>query len=262
MDPLPPHVLINRDAWTASNAAYTDRAAQSAWEESAVSWGVFHVPEAQVRALPDVQGLDVIELGCGTAYFGAWLKKLGAKRVVGVDITPAQLETARRMDREFGLGLELIEASAEQVPLAGDQFDLVVSEYGASIWCDPTLWIPEAARLLREGGELVFLRGSTLSTLCMPDEWKVTMSLQRPYHDLRRMTWEDAVEFHPGHGEMIRILRNAGFEVLDLIELFAPPGATEHPYYSYMTVEWATKWPAEEIWRAALHGEHYRVRSA
>ena len=40
----------------------------------------------------------ILELGCGTAYFGAWLKKHGAKRVLGVDITPAQLDTAREMN--------------------------------------------------------------------------------------------------------------------------------------------------------------------
>jgi len=33
----------------------------------------------------------------------------------------------------------------------------VISEYGASIWCDPYRWIPEASRLLRPGGDLVFL---------------------------------------------------------------------------------------------------------
>jgi hypothetical protein len=38
-----------------------------------------------------------------------------------------------------------------------------------SIWCDPFKWIPEAARLLRSGGELVFLRASPLAILCSPD---------------------------------------------------------------------------------------------
>ena len=239
MESLPPHAIINRDAWTASNAAYTDRNARSAWEEEAVSWGVWHVPEAELHALPDVCGRDVIELGCGTAYFGAWLKKLGARRLVGVDVTPAQLETARRMDAEFGLGLELIEANAEQVPLDGDQFDLAVSEYGASIWCDPTLWIPEAARLLRAGGELVFLRNSTLSILCMPDSGKVTTSLQRPYHSLGRMVWEDddpGVEFPPGTGELLGILRRAGFAVRALFALFSPSSASSSSHSSRRAV--------------------------
>src|SRR5204862_1992375 len=107
-------------------------------------------------------------------------KRAGARRVVGVDVTPAQLETARRMDEEFGLGLELIEANAEDVPLSDQSFDLVFSEYGASIWCDPRLWIAEAARLLRPGGELFFLGGSTLSLLCMPATGRLGGRLARP----------------------------------------------------------------------------------
>ena len=95
--------------------------------------------------------MDTVELGCGTAYFSAWLASRGA-RPVGIDITPAQLETARRMQAEFGLDFPLIEASAEDVPLPDESFDLAISEYGASIWADPYRWIPEAARLLRPGG--------------------------------------------------------------------------------------------------------------
>lgn len=252
MEPLPAHAVINRAAWTATNRAYTDASARSAWEQDAITWGIWNIPETEVRALPEIRGRDIIELGCGTAYFGARLKRVGAHRVVGVDITPAQLETARRMDLEFGLGLELLEANAEDIPLADAQFDLAISEYGASIWCDPNRWIPEAARLLRPGGEMVFLRNSTLSMLCMPDSGPVTTCLQRPQHELQRMVWEDddpGIEFHPSAGQLIRHLRQAGFEILDLIELFAPPGAHDHPYYDYVPAEWAKQWPGEELWR-------------
>lgn len=170
----PDYLAINREGWTRSNAAYTDRQAHGAWAQDEISWGQWSQPESEIRMLPDVTGLDVVELGCGTAYFGAWLKRAGAKRVVGIDITPAQLDTARRMDEEFGLGLELIEANAEDVPLPDDSFDLAFSEYGASLWCDPKLWIAEAARLLRPRGELVFMRCSTLRILCGPDEGKTS----------------------------------------------------------------------------------------
>lgn len=253
-DQLPRHAQRNREAWTAANAAYTDAEARSKWSQTEIRWGVWGVPEAQLRALPDVRGLDVIELGCGTAYFGAWFKRGGARRVVGVDVTPAQLETARRCDAEFGLGLELIEANAERVPLADAQFDLAFSEYGASIWCDPDLWIPEAARLLRDGGELTFMRNSTISTVCAPDTGRVDRQLHRPQRDLRRIEWTDdsSVEFHQPAGDMLRLLRANGFEVLDLIEVYAPDDARDHPYYDTVPVEWARSWPAEEIWRARL----------
>lgn len=254
MTDSPAYVQINRDAWTRANAAHTDSAAHGAWAQQEITWGLWGVPETDLHTLPALVGKDVIELGCGTGYFGARLKRLGARRVVGIDVTPAQLETAKRCDAQFGLGLEFIEANAEQVPLESEQFDLVVSEYGASIWCDPRLWIAEAARLLRPAGELVFLRNSTLSVLCMPDTGQVQMALQRPQVGIYRLEWTDddpGVEFHASTGDMVRLLRSNGFTLLDVVEVYAPADAETHPYYSHTTAEWARQWPAEEIWRAS-----------
>src|SRR5690348_9558654 len=117
----------------------------------------------------DVAGLDVIELGCGTAYVSAWLARRGA-RPVGIDNSEAQLATAKRFQREFRLEFPLVHGNAEEVPFPDGSFDLAISEYGASIWCDPYLWIPEAARLLRPEGRLVFLVNGALLMLCAPDE--------------------------------------------------------------------------------------------
>jgi len=64
---LPDYVKANRDHWTKNNAAYTDGRAEHAWNEPAISWGVWHTPEAEVNVLPDIRGKDVVELGCGTA---------------------------------------------------------------------------------------------------------------------------------------------------------------------------------------------------
>jgi SAM-dependent methyltransferase len=254
---IPDYVRLNRDVWTKSNARYTDGRAEEAWSETEMTWGVWGTPESAVKVLPDLSGKDVVELGCGTAYIGAWIKRGGARRVVGVDITPAQLATAQRLNRKTGLGLELVEANAEVVPLRDESFDLVISEYGASIWCDPYKWIPEAARLLRSGGELVFLRNSTISMACMPNTGKVTETLQRPQRGMYRFDWADddpGVEFHLGAGDLIRLLRTSGFEILDLVELYAPEGAKDHAEYSYVPAEWARRWPSEEIWRARKHG--------
>jgi len=145
----------------------------------------------------------------------------------------------------------LIFGSAEAVPLPDASFDLAISEYGASIWCDPYRWIPEAARLLRSGGRLAFLVNSVLLMLCAPDEDDVPAAdrLLRPQFGLRRMEWpsDESVEFHLAHGEMIRLLRSSGFEVEDLIEVQPPRGATTR--YPYVSHEWARKWPSEEIWK-------------
>jgi SAM-dependent methyltransferase len=255
---LPDYAAINRVHWTIANSRYTDGSAGNAWADATVAWGVWQRPDADLNALPDIREKDVVELGCGTGDFGARLKRAGARRVVGVDVTPAQLATARRLNDETGLGLEFLEANAEEVPLPDASFDVAVSEYGASIWCDPYQWIPEAARLLRPGGELVFLACSTLSTLCSPDIGpSVVEQLQRPQRGLHKLEWPSdensdgpSVEFSIGHGEMFALLRQSGFTVIDFIEIYAPDDAIDHPFYTFVPVHWARKWPAEEIWRA------------
>lgn len=242
----------NRAAWTKANERYTDAQAAEAWANEEITWGTYGIPEAELDVLGEVAGKDVVELGCGTAYFSAWLAKRGA-RPVGVDITPAQLETARRMQAETGIEFPLLEADAAAVPLPDAAFDLALSEYGASIWVEPEKWIPEAHRLLRPDGELAFLCNSPLSVMCMPDEGKVGERLVRSQFELGRMEWpgeDEGVEYHLGHGDLLRLLRDTGFEVLGLWELRAPESAGDHVFYDFVPAAWARRWPAEEIWKA------------
>ena len=244
---------LNRELWTQINADHTDGSAERAWAETEITWGLFHVPEHEVNALGRVAGLDVLELGCGTAYFSSWLVRQGA-RCVGLDATRAQLQTAHRCREEFGLTLPLIEGNGEHVPLRDRSFDVVFSEYGASLWCDPELFIGEAARLLRPGGKLVFLTNSVVAALCVPDEeGPAGTGLLRPQRALRRVIWPGGgVEFHPGHGETISILREHGFAIEALHELYSPESAVANEYYDIASPEWAAQWPIEDLWVARL----------
>lgn len=249
----PDYVDVNRGVWTRSNERYGDANALRQWRAPEISWGTWAVPESELHALPDdLAGLDVAELGCGVAYFSAWLARRGA-RPVGVDPTPAQLETARRCQRETGIEFPLLEGYGEAVPLPDSAFDLVLSEYGASIWADPYEWIPEAARIARPGGVLVFLCNSTLSILCAPDTGPIVDRLVRPQFGMHRLDWRNdggGIEFHLGHGDWVRLLRANGFELLDLIEIQAPASGKTHEFYDHVEVEWAKQWPSEEIWVA------------
>jgi SAM-dependent methyltransferase len=248
-------ISSNIALWSHVNAEHTDARAAHEWEQAEMVWGIFAIPEPDLGSpLGDVGGLDIVELGCGTAYFSAWFAQRGA-RPVGVDPTPAQLETARRMQEETGIHFPLVEAPAERVPLPDASFDLAFSEYGASLWADPELWVAEAARLLRPGGRLVFLTNSVLVYLCMPDAGVAQESLLRPQFGMYSIRWPNAqgpegVEFHLAHGDWIRLLRDKGFEVESLIEVQAPADAEEHGYYEVVTPQWAQQWPAEEIWVA------------
>ena len=251
-DELPEHVRRNRTQWDEWAADYVANGEQS-WrlQPGEETWGVWGIPESEVGMLPDdVDGLDVVELGCGTAYVSAWLARRGA-RPVGIDNSELQLETARRLQAEHALDFPLIHGNAEAVPYPDASFDLAISEYGASIWADPYRWIPEASRLLRPGGRLVFLVNGTLLMLSMPDaEEPATERMLRPYFGLHRLEWSDdnSVNFALGYGDWIRLLRSNGFEVEDLIELRPAEGATTS--FRYVTLEWARTWPSEEVWKA------------
>jgi SAM-dependent methyltransferase len=253
---LPEHVRRNRaqwDAWASDFVANGERS----WrlEPGDEKWGVWDIPERVVRLLPDdLAGKDAIELGCGTAYVSAWLARRGA-RPVGIDNSEQQLATARRLQAEHDLTFPLLHGNAEAVPYPDRTFDLVISEYGASIWADPHRWIPEAARLLRPGGRLIFLVNATLLMLCMPDEERpATNELLRPQRGLHRLEWsdDDSVNFALSHGDWIRLLRASGFAVEDLVELYPEEGATTD--FQYVTPEWARQWPTEEVWIARRAG--------
>jgi ubiquinone/menaquinone biosynthesis C-methylase UbiE len=248
------YVERNRRVWTEKGVGDAESARRH-WSQEP-SWGIWNIPEAELRALPDVRGKDVVDLGCGTGYFSAWLARMGA-RPVGVDISEVRLETARSLQQEFELDFPLLCANAEDVPLPDSSFDVGLSEYGASTWCDPSRWIPEAARLLRPGGDLVFLRNSTLIVLCFPEEDAPALTeLQRDYFGLHRVEFpliDDSVSFQLGYGDWIRLLRANGFEVLDLIEIQAPDDA-EAIRHNMVTADWARRWPSEEIWKAQKRG--------
>jgi SAM-dependent methyltransferase len=251
MADVPEHVERNEAYWDDQAHDYVADGRRN-WESEEPTWGLFSVPESEVGMLPkEIKGRDAIELGCGTGYVSAWLARRGA-RPVGIDNSEAQLATARTYQEQFGLEFPLLHGNAETVPYPDESFDVAISEYGASIWCDPYKWIPEAARLLRPGGELVFLVNSILSILCGYDDGNKPAGdeLLRPLFGMHRVEWEDepSVEFHLPHGKMIDLLRDCGLSVEELIEVRPPADATTS--YPHIALDWARRFPCEEVWRA------------
>ena len=257
-DALPAHVAANREAWDRYAADYAESGRRS-WASAEPRWGIWGVPESELRLLPDaLDGKDVIELGCGTGYVSAWLARRGA-RPVGIDNSPKQIESARALQREFGLAFPLLLGNAERVPYPDASFDIAISESGAALWADPVAWIPEAARLLRPGGRLIFYTNGVLMHLCVQErvaDDPARNILQRPLFGMHRVVWPDdtAVEFHLPHGKWIELLRDSGCEVERLVEVQAPADAAASSKYPFVTPEWARQWPSEEAWIARKRG--------
>jgi SAM-dependent methyltransferase len=198
--------------------------------------------------LGDVSGKDVLELGCGAAQWSISLAGLGA-RPVGLDLSPRQLEHAREAMAEAGVELPLVEASAEDVPLGTESFDVVFCDHGAFNFADPTRLVPECARLLRPGGLLAFSMVTPIFDLFWDNEREaVGDEARNAYFELGGFEDDEGVDFQLPYGEWVRMFRANGLLVEDLIELRPPPDATSS--YDLVKLEWARRLPAEHIWKA------------
>jgi SAM-dependent methyltransferase len=246
----------NREFWDADADDYqTAHAAQLDTPE--LTWGVWAIPDRELGMLGDVQGLDVLELGCGAAQCSRHVAGLGARRVVALDQSRSQLRHAARAvtatARERGNAIGLTCASATATPFAAGSFDVVFCDHGAMSFCDPYLTVPEVARVLRPGGRLVFSISTLLRMVCFPEgdpDAPIKRRLQSPWFRTRRFfDWGDGtLDYQMPHGEWIRLFADNGMVVDDLREVRAPKKART-TFTDYVDHDWARRWPAEEIWR-------------
>ena len=247
---------VNIEAWQQLAEEYKGPA-EKAWKSGDPHWGIWQIPESELQLFPnDLKGKKCIEIGCGTGYVSSWMARRGAE-VVGIDPTPNQLRTARRLENQYQLGIEFLEGFGEKLPFPDSCFDFAISEYGASLWANPYEWIPEAARVLKKGSQLVFMTNHAFAICCVPDEEDenvpLSEQLQRPYLGLFQTQWKsppNEIEFHLPHGDWIKLLRDNGFVIERLLELGASSESKSR--YGWADAEWASKWPTEEVWCVRL----------
>lgn len=225
------------------------------WGLDEPEWGIWGISNRELALLPDdLRGQRAIELGCGTGYVSAWMHRRGAT-VYAIDNSAEQLATARRIAAAYGVDdIEWVHANAEAVDRPDASFDFAISEYGAAIWCDPQVWIPEAHRLLRRGGRLAFLGNHPFAMVCTSaaGDAPAGRTLERDYFGLRRLDWTEAlddpggIEFNMEISSWMRLFRTTGFDIVDYVELRAPDSAEGLVYW--VDAEWARRFPAEQAW--------------
>ena len=246
------HVQINRQHWN-DVAQYWVERGERLWATETPVWGNWNAPDSDVTLLPkDMTGLHAVELGCGTAYVTAWMVQRGAQ-VTALDVSENQLETARRLAKEHGADVDFHLKNAEDTGLPSESFDFAVSEYGAAIWCDPALWLPEAHRILKPGGQLAFLGNHPLLYVATPPDGGATQRhFHRTYRHMSLCDWTQAevepggISFNLSFGNWMKLFQDTGFKVLDLKEIYAPHDIDDTG--SFITNDWARDYPAELVW--------------
>lgn len=194
--------------------------------------------------LPNLAGLDVISIGCGSGVDTRWLADNGASKVVGIDISAGLLAIARSENPD----IEFKEADMEQLPYPDDSFDLAYSSLAIHYLNDWTQALTEARRVLRTDGQYVFSCGHPIAT-AMDREVKDELRYATLGHTVNNATQERAtlgdylkpatdgtlpvegtlstVEvtvYHQTISKMIEYIRASGFTIERLIEPQPTPG--------------------------------------
>lgn len=242
----PSHIRKNRRYWDGAAAEYQRVHGRQLNDWDRPRWGVWGIPESKVGAIGDVEGLDVLEFGCGGAQWSIALARRGA-RIVGIDLSIEQLRLGAGLAAEAGTAVPLVNADGERLPFCNASFDIVFCDHGAMTFADPMVTVPEVARVLRPGGRLVFNHSSPFHFVCWDDaKDRVGERLSRDYFGMRKWD-EESVDFMLPYGEWIRLFRANGFEIEDLIEL-RPPADAASTYGFYAPLSWARRFPAENLW--------------
>jgi SAM-dependent methyltransferase len=245
------HVPRNRKHWDEQASAWAS-AGEVNWARAEPVWGIFDVPESELRMLPqDMRSMKVVELGCGTAYVSAWMARRGAE-VTGMDLSERQLETAHRLQQLHGLSIELLHGNCELLPFGDASFDFAISEYGAAIWCRPERWLREAFRVVKPGGSLHFLGCSPWVYVCSPASGELPLvdRLEHSYFDQGRIDWGDeGVEFNLPISGWFRLFQEIGWQVTDYLEPRPASPGPERMHHATRT--WGYSYPAEQVWKLA-----------
>ncbi|HTP55364.1 MAG TPA: class I SAM-dependent methyltransferase [Thermoplasmata archaeon] len=242
------HVRQNLKLWERVGRSYERRHARVLGGRGAEAWGMWRTPERSLGLLGKVQGLDVLELGCGAARWSYALRDRGA-RPVGLDFSPTRLRQARASAGRRRAALPLVRANAERLPFRAGTFDLVFCDWGAMTFCDPAQTVPEVSRVLRSGGRFVFSNSSPFRSVAQDRRTdRLTARLRYPYFDLGRLEFHDEVNFQLPTGRWIDLFRAHGLAVERLVES-RPSGSDRSGYLNPAEERWARRWPMEWIWQ-------------
>ena len=250
----PPSVRVNRRFWDAISGEYQRDMARDL--EGRLAWGPSCPDESKLRVLGDVAGKDMLDLACGGGQSSVWLARQGARAVVGVDASEAQLAHARAHAAREGVAdrVRFVQASVTSLPMLEDaSFDVALSAFALGYVEDLDAALREAWRLLRPGGLLAVSWSSPFfERTFLTQEGMVIVA--RPYWDRMPVETESedgeatCLEYSRTYGDWLGTLVRAGFVVTDLLE--PPPEPAESAWSQSHPLAHLQLVPGTAIWRA------------
>jgi SAM-dependent methyltransferase len=215
-----------------------------------VHYGPLAPNEDELNLLGNVSGQRILEIGCGGGQNCVALARQGAT-VVGVDVSDAQIDFARRLAADEGIDIDLQRADAADLSFLADASqDQVLAVYLFPYIEDAPILLAECARVLRQGGQIVISQDHPIRA-CYWDEDKREEEIlpMRGYFERRPLRWAyletgtPMVSHHRTIGQWFSLLHESGFTVQKILEFPLPDGMANEPWADEYTSEVAIHLP-------------------
>ncbi len=174
---------------------------------------------------PNLNGLKVLDLGCGYGEHCTLFKKMGAKKVVGVDLSEKMLQVAKQENPD----IEFVRADISDLSFIKEKFDVVFSSLTLHYIKNFPKLANQVYDILKKGGYFVFSQEHPLSTAPINGPtWTEDENGNALHYNLsdyakngkRKVKWlvDNVVMFHRTFSETLNPLIEAGFKIEKLLE--------------------------------------------
>lgn len=189
--------------------------------------GLAGAPEwpALKALLPPIEGLKVLDLGCGFGWFSRWADEQGAYSVIGTDISEKMLERAKA--ETHSLSISYMRADLELIELSEGNFDLVYSSLVLHYIKNLDVLFKKIYRSLTVGGHFIFSVEHPLYTAPSNPDWikdqrgNEIWPLDNYLDEGERITnWfaEGVIKQHRTIGTYVNLLCAEGFTITHIDE--------------------------------------------
>ncbi len=201
MDEIKRITEANRIAWNKA-LPYHRKAMDDIWDKTLTDKNYVWQEEPELSRLQDIgiKNKSIIQPCCNNGIELLSLKRLGAGRCVGVDISDEAIKDAQGRSHRFGVDCEFIRLNVYEIPVSFDNsFDMVYITVGALCWIpDLRLFFARIKRLLKPGGVLFIYEQHPL-TLMLP--WDISEDNEKPviennYFYDKYMVYNDSLDYY------------------------------------------------------------------
>lgn len=208
------------------------------WSSSYIEYGDFNrkyvIDPAIFRLIGSVEGLSILDAGCGNGYLCRLLAKKGAK-MVGVDLSKRFIEISKQKESETPLGIAYYSGTISNLGMfKNETFDMVVSNLTLMDVLDLDKAIREIYRVLKNDGKLIFsIMHPCFSSppvhgwMRIPQDsnrkedwiyWKVDRYFDRSVEIWQYFDWPPTYSFHRPLSDYVKMLIGNGFTITDFEE--------------------------------------------